>query len=333
MFFVLKVHCSTSEEEEGNTDLGGLINAKGCFHKRRGNGGSVAARQLHLSDSDSSCSLTHSPVKRQLSRDTLEESCSKREAKDVTHRTEDSLNSDLAMFAPLESDIEERTNSVPEQQFDRKDGPSLSPSEGKHPRGENCGRNSNEDESADSEDSQSLLFPIRISRPEIQRMDIPKVVYAEEEEGNKDGGSSLDHHTAGPSAPQRSSSAPPPSAGHCKHNGLPPVHLPSPPPCPVEPPFDSTLSIDSQSFWKSCNTAGCTQAIFTDFIHELNDVGRRIQSDQASQDDYNYALKVMAASGKLGEIVVKQQKELEQKQEELLKATVAMKQVVSALKR
>ncbi|XP_044073294.1 lisH domain-containing protein C1711.05 isoform X2 [Siniperca chuatsi] len=95
---------------------------------------------------------------------------------------------------------------------------------------------------------------------------------------------------------------------------------------------DPEPSIDSTSFWKSCNAARCTQAIFTDFITEMNGISSRIQSDQASQEDYDCALTVMLASGKLAELVTKQQKELQRKQTELRKAAAAMKDVVSALR-
>ncbi|XP_053295718.1 FYN-binding protein 1 isoform X4 [Pleuronectes platessa] len=170
----------------------------------------------------------------------------------------------------------------------------------------------------------------------------------EEEEGKKDEGSSPDQHTAGPSVPQQSSTGSPPSVDQSK-----PLSPPGSPPCtssssskappepicvsspphPVEPPSDPEPSIDSQSFWKSCNAAGCTQAIFTDFINEMNDIAGRIQSDQASEDDCNHALKVMAASGKLEEIVAKQQTELQRKQQELMKAAAAMQHVFLALRR
>ncbi|XP_067372266.1 uncharacterized protein [Channa argus] len=96
---------------------------------------------------------------------------------------------------------------------------------------------------------------------------------------------------------------------------------------------DGEPSIDSVSFWKSCTMAGCSQAIFADFINEMNNVFSRIQSNQASQEDYDLALRVMASSGKLFGLVDKQQKELQRKQGELKKAAEALKDVVSALRR
>ncbi|XP_062258013.1 FYN-binding protein 1-like [Platichthys flesus] len=238
-------------------------------------------------------------TKRRLCQDELEEIPSKRQTKGQT-----SSDSDMDLFAPLESDIDESANSVPEQQ------------------------------------SSDLTPPAMV-------VNCPQVVKEEEEE-KKDEGSSPDQHTAGPSVPLQSSPGSTPSVDQSK-----PLSPPGSPPCtslssskappepicvsspphPVEPPSDPEPRIDSQTFWKSCNAAGCTQAIFTDFINEMNDIAGRIQSDQASEDDCNHALNVMAASGKLEEIVAKQQKELQRKQQELMKAAATMQQVILALRR
>ncbi|XP_045910114.1 uncharacterized protein C6orf132 isoform X2 [Micropterus dolomieu] len=158
---------------------------------------------------------------------------------------------------------------------------------------------------------------------------------------------------SGPSVPQQRSAGPPLSPDHskpCSGTGLPQcttmaISPPSPEticvsllssspsPSPTVRRSDPESSVDSTGFWKSCNAAGCTQAIFTDFINEMNHISSRIQSDQASQEDYDLALKVMLASGKLADLVTKQQKELQRKQMELQKAAAAMKDVVSALRR
>jgi len=97
---------------------------------------------------------------------------------------------------------------------------------------------------------------------------------------------------------RQSSPVPPPSPDRSK-----PRHASGSPPCsgsvisPAEPvcvtllsspapapPSYSQPSIDSGSFWRSCNAAGCTQAIFTDFINGMNDICSRIQAGQASQE-------------------------------------------------
>ncbi|AWP13355.1 putative suppressor protein SRP40-like [Scophthalmus maximus] len=159
---------------------------------------------------------------------------------------------------------------------------------------------------------------------------------------------SPDQQTAGPSVPRQTSAVPPPSPDRPRARGdtgtgsaispAPPetasVALVSSAPSPAAPPIDpEEPSVDSPSFWRSCNAAGCTRAIFTHFINEMNDISNRIQSDQASQEDYDRALTVMAASGKLEDLVAEQQKELQQKQMELTKAAAAMSKVVSALRR
>ncbi|XP_060909279.1 uncharacterized protein phf11 [Labrus mixtus] len=158
---------------------------------------------------------------------------------------------------------------------------------------------------------------------------------------------------AEPSVPEESSTAPPPSPDRSEPGGgvssplctstpfsaapLEPIsiiiHSSPPVPAAVLPSVSPEPSIDPTSFWKSCNATGCTEAIFTDFMNEMNLISGRIQSDQASQEDYDRALKVMEASGKLAELVTKQQKELERKQRELEKAAAAMTEVISLLKR
>uniref|UniRef100_A0A1A8EVE3 PHD finger protein 11 n=1 Tax=Nothobranchius korthausae TaxID=1143690 RepID=A0A1A8EVE3_9TELE len=104
--------------------------------------------------------------------------------------------------------------------------------------------------------------------------------------------------------------------------------LPSDPNPPQAPPSDPD-PINSAGFWRKCNVARCTQALFSEFIKEMNEICRRIQSDQASQEDYDNALSVMKASGRLKAFVDKQQEELQRKQAELQEAAAAMKDVVS----
>lgn len=101
---------------------------------------------------------------------------------------------------------------------------------------------------------------------------------------------------AGPTVTQRSSArtSPSPSPDLSKpcrvvssHPFASSANSPSPPaaaPLAVAPPSHPESRIDSSSFWKSCNAAGCTQAIFTDFMNEMKDISTRIQLDQASQE-------------------------------------------------
>ncbi|XP_061580141.1 uncharacterized protein LOC133446208 isoform X2 [Cololabis saira] len=107
---------------------------------------------------------------------------------------------------------------------------------------------------------------------------------------------------------------------------------PSPPPAPASHP-ESGSDIDSSLFWRSCNTVGCTRAIVDGFMSGMNEIFGRVQTEQASQEDYDRALAVITASGRLAEFVDRQQKELQRKQTELQRAAEALQTVVSTLKR
>lgn len=86
-----------------------------------------------------------------------------------------------------------------------------------------------------------------------------------------------------PADPPPSLTRSPPCTGSAI--SLPPPPLPPlAPPSPLAPPPDPDLGFHSTRFWKSCNAAGCTRALFTGFINEMNTIGSRIQSDRASQE-------------------------------------------------
>ncbi|XP_019750074.1 uncharacterized protein LOC109530642 isoform X1 [Hippocampus comes] len=95
---------------------------------------------------------------------------------------------------------------------------------------------------------------------------------------------------------------------------------------------DQEHDVDAATFWGHCNTAGCTDAIFGDFLNYMKDVSLRIQNEQASQQDFVVAFKVMMASGKMTELLRKQEKALEQKQAAVEKSLAAMREVTSLLK-
>ncbi|XP_062421006.1 uncharacterized protein LOC134132812 isoform X2 [Pungitius pungitius] len=178
-------------------------------------------------------------------------------------------------------------------------------------------------------ESESLLLPasaLSQSKPSLY----PSVVLLRtkvEPEQQSVEGSSPDRGSSGGSSPPRHSeplyvprtaavtNSPVDTAGLLLTSACPTLA----PPSSLKPGFDST------SFWKSCNAAGCTQVLFTGFLNEMNEICSRIQSDRASREDYDHALTVMTASGKLPALVAKQQ-------EELQKATAAMKVVASALR-
>ncbi|KAK9537863.1 hypothetical protein VZT92_005438 [Zoarces viviparus] len=350
-----KVHCPACEKTEGNISLENVSNGihtlycnkhAPASHKRSTSGDSTTARQLSV------CSrVKPSSSKRRLTFGAGQEGTpSKRKSRNAI-LTDDSSNSsynepdsEMNMFAPLEMDFDDSANSVPESQVIRKDNPSPtgSTSGNQLEDGSIAGNKDGDETIVDSDgESESLLSPV--SQPPSAATAVVSTQTASallpiavrfkteveesqtevEESQRTDGGSCPDQspvhspaeHATGPAVPHQSSAGPPPS----------------PPRSPVPaPPSDPEPSLDSGSFWKSCNAAGCTQALFIGFIDEMNDISSRIQSDLARQEDYDHALTVMSASGKLAERVAKQQEELQRKQTELQKASAAMKDVVSA---
>ncbi|XP_030613742.1 uncharacterized protein phf11 isoform X7 [Archocentrus centrarchus] len=342
---------------------------------KNGNGAGPSA---HNSDSSSSNSTTRTSSKRWLGDcDKQEETRYKHKPEGWKKRISDSSNSvdndnednmPMDICAPLESDIDESANSVPElktvPEVIRRDieNPAGSPS-GNHVEDEN-----DKDTIIDSDaESESLLLPVEIcvlpepltlstaelspqteSAPQedfLVKADIEPVKKMHKgSRPEQKAVQSPGQHTSAPSVPRPSSADLLPSFGQSKS---PPCTSPAIFPAPPEPvcvsirsssspvalPSVSEPKIDSTTFWKSCNVAGCTQAIFTDFINSMNDISNKIQSDQASQEEYDLALSVMAASGKLAEFVAKQQEELQKKQTDLQKAAAAMKEVVSALRK
>ncbi|XP_051259832.1 dentin sialophosphoprotein isoform X2 [Dicentrarchus labrax] len=340
-------------------------------HKRYASGDSTAAGpSAYSSDSNSSSSTKH--TKRRLSfSDKQEESASKRKAESwngiITEDSSDDSepNADIEIFAPIEYDLNESANSqtVPQLISKATKSPSGSPS-GNQPEDESKDEDKDDDDDDETDaESVSLLPPVGSSM-ESQSLSTqtalaahsPVEVVKRHSEGSSPERSPVhspvpDQPTAGPSGPQEGSARPAPSpvrSKPCNVTGSPQctstasspdppeticVSLLSSPSSPAALPTDPEPGIHSTSFWKSCNAAGCTQAIFGDFVNAMNDISSRIQSDRASQEDYDLALRVMEASGKLPELVTKQQKELQRKQLELQKAAAAMKEVVSALRR
>uniref|UniRef100_A0A673WBK7 Uncharacterized LOC115161248 n=1 Tax=Salmo trutta TaxID=8032 RepID=A0A673WBK7_SALTR len=92
-------------------------------------------------------------------------------------------------------------------------------------------------------------------------------------------------------------------------------------------------SAASRVFWRRCNEAGCTESIFTTFFSDMVSISNRILSDNASQEDYDLSLRVMEASGKLSQMLSEQEREFKKKQMELQRATAAIRDARSALKR
>ncbi|XP_051814436.1 uncharacterized protein phf11 isoform X40 [Acanthochromis polyacanthus] len=262
---------------------------------------------------------------------------------DPSDSAENETKPESEIILPLKSDLDESANNVPEDQFlhlptvtqaIRTDTEGATGSTAGNQQEEES-RDENKDDDETDAESESLLLPVHVcfeSLP-LSELSCPPVSPPQAEECSSV--QSPVQPTSGPSVPQQSSTAPPPStlssprSSPCPSSSI----TPAPPETACVSILSSESGIDATSFWKSCNAAGCTQAIFTDFIHGMNEISSRILSDEASQEDYDLALSVMAVSGKLSELVAKQEEELQRKRIELQKAAAAMKDVVSALRK
>ncbi|XP_078796221.1 uncharacterized protein phf11 isoform X4 [Oryzias latipes] len=278
--------------------------------------------------------------------------------------TDDSSESGDGLIAPVGSD--ESLNSSPEQQS-RVPQPSSEPQKSSSvetDRVDKEGCDEDDDKTISDAESESLLNHARAScsrqsssetneaaenarfsvavqtiKKECEEFSIQANHFPEEEDVN---GSFLQEscteHAPSPrhSSPKRSSGA----DLTVNLNGVAPSEpmnvtvdiysAPSPPLFP--PPPHEDPANDSAGFWRKCNAAKCTQVLFSDFIRWITILSRRIQADEASQEDYERALSVMKASGQLENIVVAQQKDLQRRLTELQTAAAAMEEVVSALR-
>ncbi|KAJ4933050.1 hypothetical protein JOQ06_029887 [Pogonophryne albipinna] len=336
-----KVYCLTCEKSEGNISLESLSysvvmsycakHAPGS-HKKNASGDSTDQRPtVYSSDSNSSSSKKPSSIKRQSSfKDKQNGTPSKRRSKVSWASLRDNSsnsgnNKPDSITAPLDTDIDDSEHLVCEP-LEAESESQLPPFSQPLPASQ-----------ADFSTQTSPVFP-------------PSEVQCKTETQADDGGSlhmnkelelcccvmcavspegrpvdsPSDPHTAGPSPSaltDAGSSACVTLPTSCSPPVAPPPHV-APPPDPA-----------SSRFWRSCNAAGCTQNIFRGFYKEMSDVSDRIQAEQASQEDYDLALTVMRASGKLLELVGNQQEELQGKQRELQEAEAEMKEAVSALRR
>ncbi|XP_078142228.1 uncharacterized protein phf11 isoform X2 [Centroberyx gerrardi] len=174
-----KVYCLACDNTEENISLESLNNVsvmlycekhRPSSHERRlNNHNAVAGPSSYSGDSNSS--------KRQLSSDGKQEgtpskrNCEgwKKRISDDSHSDEDKANEDLAMFAPLESDLDESANSNPDHQtvpqFNSNDAETPTASiSGNQLVVQSRGGDKDEDETlihSDAE-SESLLLPVMI---------------------------------------------------------------------------------------------------------------------------------------------------------------------------
>ncbi|XP_051998645.1 uncharacterized protein LOC127655077 [Xyrauchen texanus] len=78
-------------------------------------------------------------------------------------------------------------------------------------------------------------------------------------------------------------------------------------------------------FWARCNEAGCIKEIFSDFLSQLISLGERVQTKEASYKDYNVALKVLEASGRLPRIITQLERDLEKQEQDLQRKKAALR--------
>uniref|UniRef100_A0A8C5EQR5 PHD-type domain-containing protein n=1 Tax=Gouania willdenowi TaxID=441366 RepID=A0A8C5EQR5_GOUWI len=340
--------------EDGATKMEDAVGGKyGIFCMRHSqkrqnkslNGQSSSASSSHSSTNQSKCGS----LKRRLSfDDEQEESPSKMKWKRIKETSSsDDTDTEMGLIAPIETDTEESQNYHLEQEVDR----NVAESSARSPLG-----NHSQDRSADiineeaiysDAESESLLLPVHVCMDsqlfrdaDCQTSPLTPCALVKVEAASLENDvngfrseQSTSQVSTKPSFPQpatSSSSQPnqsnPGSVGifhqatRLTVSSLPPKTTQTPKP-----------NMDSASFWKSCNVAGCTRAIFSDFFSGMNAAAERIEEDQASQEDYDLALSVLTASGKLLQFVATQQQAIQRKLTDLQSAASAMKDAVTSL--
>ncbi|XP_052004173.1 mucin-1-like [Xyrauchen texanus] len=96
---------------------------------------------------------------------------------------------------------------------------------------------------------------------------------------------------------------------------------------------DAMASSESSAamFWDRCNEAGCTKEIFSDLVSQLSSLGESIQSQEASHNDYNVALKVLEASGRLPWIITQLEQDMEKQEQDLQRKKAALRDARAVL--
>ncbi|XP_042587029.1 uncharacterized protein PB18E9.04c-like isoform X3 [Cyprinus carpio] len=150
----------------------------------------------------------------------------------------------------------------------------------------------------------------------------------------------------------------PGSVTACEHKQTPSTHRTSPPPrapttdpiSPAVPPtgvssspsrlaaadasgVGATVKSESSAtiFWTRCNEAGWTKAIFSELVSQLSSLGERVQSQEASHQDYDVALKVLGATGWLPYIITQLEQDLEKEERELQRKKAALRDAKAVL--
>ncbi|XP_038576807.1 uncharacterized protein phf11 isoform X2 [Micropterus salmoides] len=209
-------------------------NEAGSSKRNTTDDSTAAGPSAYSSDSNSSSSVSCLSKRRLSFNDKQEGIPSKRKSKgckrilseDSSNSDENDLNTEMAMFAPLESDLDETANSVTESQLIRKDTKSATASTSVTQL-EVASRDDEDETMIDSDaESESLLLPVEmciesgLSLSETSTADIAVTTVdpgamskkAVEVVDRENKGSSPEHssgqHTAGPSVPQQSTSGP-----------------------------------------------------------------------------------------------------------------------------
>ncbi|KAK7169142.1 hypothetical protein R3I93_005210 [Phoxinus phoxinus] len=96
---------------------------------------------------------------------------------------------------------------------------------------------------------------------------------------------------------------------------------------------DGTGSTKSNAviFWTRCNQAGWTEEIFSDLVSQLGSLGERVQSQEASHQDYDVALKLLEASGRLPCIITQLEQDLEEQERDLQRKKAALRDARAVL--
>ncbi|XP_073702271.1 uncharacterized protein [Garra rufa] len=127
------------------------------------------------------------------------------------------------------------------------------------------------------------------------------------------------------------------SASHFKSKRLrvlsPPAGVSSSPARPDASDVGTTVNSESSAaiFWARCNDAMWTKEIFSDLLSQLSSLGERVQSQEASQQDYDVALKVLEASGWLPCIVSRLEQDLEKQERDLQRKKAALRDAKAVL--
>ncbi|TRY97075.1 hypothetical protein DNTS_027271 [Danionella cerebrum] len=100
-------------------------------------------------------------------------------------------------------------------------------------------------------------------------------------------------------------------------------------------PGDEENNVNFQSssavFWARCNQAGWTSGIFSELKSQLSSLGERVESQEASPQDYDDALDVLKASRVLTSFFTQLEQDMENKEQELQRKRTALVDAKAAL--